>query len=679
MIKKCFILLLLALFVMPSGLTAFARDGVPYDTYFFTKDGRAVYTKTAYIPTRIIDGYGADEEARLSRPEGILISGAGELYVADTGNRRIAVFGRDGTFLRAYGEGTLRQPTGIFLRNDILYVADAGEEKVFLFDTGGELIAEHGRPATPLFGSATRFRPAKIAVDAAGMMYIVSPGSVNGLITIDAEGRFCGFFGANRAGVDWLRRLQRLIFTEEQLARLSSVVPTSPHNVSIDSEGLVYTVTQGVETGALKRFNLAGGNLLEGLPSFTASTADVALDTDGNMFIIDANVGVITMYTKDGIPLFIFGGSDVGQQRMGLFRSPSGIAVDPSGVLYVLDRERNNIQVLEPTEFARLIHAANALYQDGLYLESRQYWEEVLLRNELFEYAHQGIGMADFKSSDYIAAMDSFRLSRSPNDYSDAFWEWRRGWIMDNAAAAVIILITLLILWQAVRILGRKKGWFTPIAAWRDRMKSIRIVDDLLLPFRFIRHPIDTAYDIRRERKGGVIAATVWLALFTGLRIVSMYATGFIFNDVNIRHIRLGNEILLVAVPFALLILSNYLVSTISSGEGRLRDVYIVSASALTPVTLFFVPLILLSNVLSTMEGVVYSALHTLPLLWSGALIFVGIKEVHDYEIWVTVKNLVLTVFLAICAAVLFIIVYGLSDQLFSFISSLFGEVRIRE
>jgi sugar lactone lactonase YvrE len=669
--------LLLALFVMPAGLTATARDGVPYETYFFTQDGRVVYTKTAYIPTRIIDGF--DGEERLNRPEAILISEDGELYIADTGNRRIAVYDRAGTFLRSYGEGVLRQPTGIFLRGGILYVADAGHERVICFDAGGEVAAEYGRPESPLFGSATRFRPAKIAVDAAGMMYIVSPGSVNGLITIDAEGRFCGFFGANRAGVDWLRTLQRLIFTEEQLQRLASIVPTSPHNVSIDSEGLVYTITQGVETNALKRFNLAGSNLIEGLPAFSSAIADAALDQHGNMFTVDSNAGIITVYTKDGIPLFIFGGNDVGRQRMGLFRSPSGIAVDEDGVLYVLDKERNNIQVLEPTEFARLIHTANALYQDGLYLESRQYWEEVLLRNELFEYAHQGIGMADFKSGDYTAAMQSFRLSRDPSGYSDAFWEWRRVWIMDNAATAAAVILVLLVLWQAVRLFAKKYGWFAAAAVRWEKVKSVRAVDDLLLPLRFIRHPIDTAYEIRRERKGGVLAATVWLSLFTGLRILSMVTTGFIFNDANIRHIRLGNEILIVAVPFVLLILSNYLVSTISDGEGRLRDVYIVSASALTPVAVFSVPLILLSNALSGMEGVIYSALRTLPVLWSGALIFIGIKEVHDYEIGVTVKNLLLTVFLAICAAVLFIIVYGLSDQLFGFITSLVGEVRIRE
>lgn len=104
------------------------------------------------------DGYGAslvhcfepDGQLRLtldgnetgtafSSPHGIHLRRSGstqELYVADRSNKRLVVFGLDGTYLRTVGEGNLSSPSSITDLNGMLLVTElAGALAVFDGDT----------------------------------------------------------------------------------------------------------------------------------------------------------------------------------------------------------------------------------------------------------------------------------------------------------------------------------------------------------------------------------------------------------------------------------------------------------------------------------------------------------------------------------------------------------------
>ena len=48
------------------------------------------------------------------------------------------------------------------------------------------------------------------------------------------------------------------------------------------------------------------------------------------------------------------------------------IDVDKSDNIYVLDQEKNEIQVFKPTEFTDLVHEALYLYQSGRYEKSKE-------------------------------------------------------------------------------------------------------------------------------------------------------------------------------------------------------------------------------------------------------------------------------------------------------------------
>ena len=149
--------------------------------------------------------------------------------------------------------------------------------------------------------------------------------------------------------------------------------------------------------------------------------------------------GMIVEYTPEGEVLFIFSGLDEYDQK-GLFKSPTGIAVDSKNNIYAIDNQTNSLQVFIPTQFADTIHEAISLYYDGKYSESLVPWQEVLKMNSLFDLANKGIGDAYFAQMEYEKAMESYIIVRDREGYSDAFWEVRNKMLLDNGTIIVSVL-----------------------------------------------------------------------------------------------------------------------------------------------------------------------------------------------------------------------------------------------
>ena len=96
------------------------------------------------------------------------------------------------------------------------------------------------------------------------------------------------------------------------------------------------------------------------MPNFV----DLTVNEQGIISAIDAANGIIYQYDDDRNLLTMFGGKG---EENGKFGYPISIETDPEGNLYILDKDRNNIQVFRPTHFAQLVHAASEFYVDGHY------------------------------------------------------------------------------------------------------------------------------------------------------------------------------------------------------------------------------------------------------------------------------------------------------------------------
>ncbi len=227
--------------------------------------------------------------------------------------------------------------------------------------------------------------------------------------------------------------------------------------------------------------------------------------------------------------------------------------------------------------------------------------------------------------------------------------------------------------------LERRYRWFDPIRKWLRGLKRIKLVDDFVFMFRFIRQPADSFYYIKKDLRGSMAFALLLYAWVVAVRVLSLYITSFTFSPyASLSDIRVENEIILTVGLIALWNAANYLVSTISDGEGRVKDVIIGSAYSLFPYALIALPIALLSNVLTLNEVFIYNFSLNIMWAWMGFMLFIMVKEVHNYSFSETVKNVLLTIFTMALFLLAGYILYVLFNQLFDFISAMIQEIGLR-
>lgn len=642
----------------------------PYVTWTEGQGGQLVVTQTAYEATQVL-------QIDMRAAEDLHVTEDGLFYIADTGNQRILVV--DGNSQYSIGEGVLEQPTGVFARDDRVYVADYRKQAVYVFSRDGELLQEILRPEEPLFGLSTRFLPRKVTADARGNIYVVSEGSVNGVMQLSADGSFAGYVGSNQAQVSPLQLLQRRLFTEEQLSRLFRSVPPSPTGITIDGRGLIYTATYGLgPTQAIKKFNVAGQNLFESTMWYASNQLeDISVTSAGNLIALDSS-GFIYEFDTYGNLIFMFGGRATGLERFGVLSDPVAIEVDDHFNLYVLDAGKNVIQVYRPTDFASELHAGLEYFREGLYVEGEPYWENILRLNSSFSMSYLALANANFKQGNAREALEMYEQAENRDGYSDAFWEIRNDWLMANLGIVILVLIALSAAWIILKRLDKKQEIFNPLRRGWKQVRRVRILDELIYMTYWIRHPIDASYEMKRNRRVGVLPAVLIILIVMALQISDVYVKSYLFRWLSVYDTNILNEILVVVIPFALFIGSNYLVATIKDGEGHFKDVFRLTAYSLSPYALFMLPLQILTNALTYNEAFVYDFLYLLIIIWCVVLLVTSLMEVHNYSFREVVANLLLTVFTMAILIIIFVVVYLLISQEVDFLRSIIEEVLLR-
>jgi tetratricopeptide (TPR) repeat protein len=647
-----------------------ASADAPYTTWAIGPDGHLIRTQDAYSPF-------AEIELPVNSPEDMFVMPDGLIYIADTGNGQIVKL-KDFQVMATYGQGILQRPTGLFVDGKgTMYIADAKKNTIVILDKDGNLLKEFGRPVEPLFGKDKEFLPRKIAVDPRENLYIISEGSVNGIVQMNTNGNFIGYFGANTSKMSLKMILQRLFLTKEQLDQFVKNEAASPSNIAIDDQSLVYTITAGTAMyESIRKFTIAGKNIF---PFTYDSTTfrDINVSNDGLLLTVDAT-GRIFEYDTEGWLLFVFGAQDKGDQRLGTLTNPT--AIDRyQEFIYVLDKEKNALVVYQTTAFARTVHDGIRLYKDGYYNEAKPYFEQVLNYNGSFIIAYEAIADAYFKAGDYTNALATYRYAEDPFGYSQAFWELRNYVLQQYLAQAILWMICLSLVLSVVTQLEKQYKWFDPLRKWFHGLQRLRLIDDFVFMFRFIKQPVDSFYYIKAKERGSLIFAGLIYAWVVVVNLVSLYITGFIFNPyTSPSNIHVEDEVINIVVVIFLWNAANYLISTISDGEGRVRDVIIGTAYSLFPLALFSLPIALISNVLTLNEIFIYSFSINIMWFWVGMMLFIMVKEIHNYSFSETVRNVLMTIFTMGLFLLTGYILSVLLNQLFEFISAILQEVGLR-
>ena len=497
--KKLFCLLLVFVLVLGStGIAAFA--GQPDRAYTYEESG-AVPSTNLYKVKQIIDEtvMGTDQ---LMEPAELFVDQSDRVFIVDHykekneyGNEtgkvlaKVIILNKDYTLFKELREFNYKGETltlakvstgggGVFFREttQTLYIADTDNNRVLVTDLDGNVSRIYTLPEDVMLEKASGLKPKKIIVDNMGIMYIVSGDaevSINGALMIDSANNFLGFYGTNKLKQTAAMKLEfmwRKILTAAQNAQTSeNYQPVAFTNLFWSEDRFVYGVSPVKDNVAstVVKLNALGKNVFaENIDFYTISTdskktnmqlVDLTVDDEGAFTVLDQTTGRLFQYDEYCNLLGIFGG--YGNQK-GLFLSPVSIESDSENNLLVLDQKKLTITVMTQTLYGEKIREANNLYNDGRYIESVNYWEEVLLMNPNFTRAYVGMGkaclamdneqaMEMFQTGKYEKAMDFFKKGLNQDGYAEA-----KAGLRDEIVRANFGLVAAIVILAMIGILG---------------------------------------------------------------------------------------------------------------------------------------------------------------------------------------------------------------------------------
>lgn len=483
--KEKLFLIIASLFTLCAGLYA-KDDAYTYDFWEQPQKSPDVYSVTHVV---YADGLKLDEP--LKNPTNLFCKD-NFVYVTDTDNNRIVQleytsdkklvpvriidhFNSNGQV-----EEKFSAPKDIFVNADgSMFIADTNNSRVVKLDKDLNYIMTLKEPDDPTYDSSKQFLPEKVIADSKGRAYVIARNLNRGFVKYEYDGKFQGFFGANKVIFDFTDYLWKKFSTKEQRDQMASFSPTEFTNAFMDKEGFIYAVTKTFDEWDLlsgdakpiRRLNALGDDILvenafdPPVGDLTWGTAagiqgsskfsDITVLDDEIYIALDETHGRIFAYDNQGYLLFAFGNRG---NIDGFFRLPCSIEHIGKD-LFVLDNTNASITVLSPTEFGNYIYLATEQYGRGEYDESAETWNKVLQQNANYDLAYIGLGKSYLRKNEYKKAMDCFKLKRDRRDYSKAFGYYRKEWVEEHfstIAGIVIGIIALILIIKIIKYFKRE-------------------------------------------------------------------------------------------------------------------------------------------------------------------------------------------------------------------------------
>ena len=684
--KKFICLLLLFSLVLSVGFTVSAKT--PYANYYIQENEKTAKPIPAAYETSTVIDFLSTETGKLKNPEDMFIDKEGKIYVADTGNNRIVVYSAKYEFLfeissdGAYADGdlsALKDPTGVYVdpKDGAILVADSGNGRIVEFTKYGNLRYSYPKPESELLASDFSYQPEKVTKDSRGFMYVTNKGDSNGIMQLSTNGEFISYYGTNKVNLSFWESIAKLLWSREDRKGTVVTLPYTFTNIYSSDDGYMYATTTTETPPQVRKINIGGSDVLYGAYDFRDNSimssitevnqifCDVTVDKYNNMLIVDRQFGRIYEYDERGNNLFAFGDKGSGYGQLSY---PVSIETDSEGRVYVLNKTTGNITVFKPTEFADLVHEANKLYSEGKYEESKAIWQKAREKSNYYSLALVNIGNILLREEFNDEAYDYFYEAENATYASDAYEEIRADFLRDYFSwiiIAVVVLLVLLIVVSAVKKARRKKHG-APV----EKKNALTVIKGFFgRVWGIMRHPIDGFEEIRYENQGSYADMILIMILYAFISVFSVYAESFIYRDgASLDTVEPVSTFFFAFLPWIVVCVVNYGVTTIMYGEGRFRDVIIGGAYCHGPLLLLSLPYAALTHLLTLNESGIYSILGIMIAIYTVALVYFCIKGIHGFHPVKAFIVFLLTIVGVAAVALLFFIVYGLAAQMFDFI-----------
>ena len=675
-----------------------AASDTPYDGYRYNAKQEAVEAPAGYVPQKVLSGKQLPGGS-FYKPADLFVDEEGFLNVLGSDTGCITVLNKELQFqkllrFRENGQETeLPGLSGIFIKgtesDKRYYAADPQNQRVIVADNNLNIIQTITRPENESIPAGVLFAPSKVLADQKGAIYVLLPGLYRGACVFSPEGEFLSFFGSNTVELSPMMLLDYFwkgLLNRKQVEGMARYVPVEYNNFDLTANNFIYTVTKNKASGGsiasvneIKRMNAKSVNVYPAgnygdlevawHDGRLADTAFEDIDVMDNGFVaaVDSSLGRVFIYDENGQWITVFGGMGV---LKGLFKLP--VAVETIGQhVFVLDQVSDNVTMFVPSAFGEQVFSAMALYNKGEYEDSVAVWEEVLRYSGGYDPAYISIGKTLLNSGRYKEAMEYFKLGHAPELYSDAF-KMQRNNSLRSWFYPIFALLAIGVIWIVV-------------SEARNRTSKKREKDPEKLSFR--RRVMYTLFHPTEGHEAGVRCNTVKAAaiLSGGILFVWFAATvlvwqysGYVFSQNEPEDFNIWAMLAQTVLVFGLFALSNWFVSSMMDGSGRLSDIVYTVSVGLIPYICYQFLSLFLTNLLTREESAFLTLIAAVFIIWSVALIVLGLKTVHEFSFLKTIALLFYTILGIVIILFLALLMWSLFQQMGLFVSTLIDEISLK-
>ena len=194
-------------------------------------------------------------------------------------------------------------------------------------------------------------------------------------------------------------------------------------------------------------------------------------------------------------------------------------------------------------------------------------------------------------------------------------------------------------------------------------------------PLYIVSHPQDGFQEMKANNKASIKSSVIIILLWLFVELLYRTITDYDVNPFANEEISIIKVSMITVLMYVMACVANWCFCTLLDGKGKMKDIFVVGAYSLIPYIFVRLTWVLLSEVFTSQELILVDYCVILAKVWCFIICFIGLKEIHEYTVKMTIMSIFLTILGILIMMFLGMMFLTLVQQLYTMGSTVFLEI----